>query len=620
MVEAANTLSVLIILFPLAGTLSSLLLGRWLKGAGCGVVSTSMAFFSFIAALALALGGAPFRGEGVHVDLFHWIVAGNFAVDFSLLLDKLSVVMAMVVSGVGAFIHLYATWYMKDDPGARRFFGEFSLFLLSMLILVTGSNFLMLFLGWEGVGLCSYLLIGFWHQKESAARAANKAFIVNRIGDLSFILGVSLIFAKFGELGYREVFERAPQVFETGDPLVLAITLLLLGGALGKSAQLPLHTWLPDAMEGPTPVSALIHAATMVTAGVYMLVRCNVLLTLSPVTMTVVSAIGLLTALYAGTVAIVQTDMKRILAYSTISQLGFMFLAVGLGAFSTGIFHLYNHAFFKALLFLVAGVAIHASNEEQNIFKMSSIRKQPLTRGTLLFGGLALAGIFPFSGFFSKEGILDAAVADGKYLIWFGALLAAFITSLYTFRLYYVLVNRKTRDEHHHGMGKPAGITLTVLAIMSLIAGVLGLAFGWFDHLMHGVHGPHAPHVGFMTILALFVALLGVYIAYLLWGRGSELPEILGEVFGGLRRFLFRGYYFDELYDYLFVRPVGFLGKFVWRGGDLGIIDGFLNGMARSFVGIGSASRRLQAGLISFYVFGMLIGLLIAVLLLTAVG
>jgi NADH-quinone oxidoreductase subunit L len=620
MVEAANTLSVLIVLFPLAGALSSLLLGRWLKGAGCGVVSTSMAFFSFVAAVLLAAGGAPFRGEGVQVDLFHWIVAGNFSVDFSLLLDKLSVVMAMVVAGVGAFIHLYATWYMKDDPGARRFFGQFSLFLLSMLVLVTGSNFLMLFLGWEGVGLCSYLLIGFWHHKDSAARAANKAFIVNRVGDLSFILGVALIFAKFGELGYREVFEQAPHMFETGDPLMVAITLLLLGGALGKSAQLPLHTWLPDAMEGPTPVSALIHAATMVTAGVYMLVRCNALLALSPLTMTVVTAIGLLTALYAGTVAIVQTDMKRVLAYSTISQLGFMFLAVGLGAFSTGIFHLANHAFFKALLFLVAGVAIHASNEEPNIFKMSSIRPQFLTRNTLLFGGLALAGIFPFSGFFSKEGILDAALADGKHLVWFGALVAAFITSLYTFRLYFVLLNRKSDDDHHHGMGKPAGITLSVLAVMSLIAGILGLALGWFDHLMHGIHGPHAPHIGFMTILALLVSVFGVYIAYLLWGRGSELPEILSEVFGGLKRFLFKGYYFDELYDYVFVRPANFLAKAVWRGGDLGIIDGFLNGMARCFVGIGSATRRLQAGLISFYVLGMLVGLLAAVFLLTTMS
>jgi len=402
--------------------------------------------------------------------------------------------------------------------------------------------------------------------------------------------------------------------------MVLAITLLLLGGALGKSAQLPLHTWLPDAMEGPTPVSALIHAATMVTAGVYMLVRCNALLVLSPVTMTVIAAIGLLTALYAGSVAIVQTDMKRILAYSTISQLGFMFLAVGLGAFSTGIFHLYNHAFFKALLFLVAGVAIHASNDEKNIFKMASIRPQFLTRATLLFGGLALAGIFPFSGFFSKEGILEAALADGKYLIWFGALVAAFITSLYSFRLFFVLLNRKSSDDHHHGMGKPAGVTLSVLAIMSLIAGVLGLAFGWFDHLTHGIHGPHPPHIGFMTFLALFVSALGVYVSYLLWGRGSEIPEIVGEIFGGLKRFLFKGYYFDELYDFLFVRPANFLAKLVWRGGDIGIIDGVLNGLARCFVGIGSMTRRLQAGLISFYVFGMLVGLLAAVLLLTSIS
>jgi NADH-quinone oxidoreductase subunit L len=422
-------------LIPLWPLLGSLINGLWRRHLSetsvayiaCGAVGLSF-FCSLIAFFALF--SLPSQGRALEVVIYQWVTSGDFQAAMGFLLDPLSMVMILVVTGVGLLIHIYSIGYMHGEAGFQRYFAYLNLFIFSMLLLVMGNNFLLMFLGWEGVGLCSYLLIGFWFTRQAAADAGKKAFIVNRVGDFGFILGVFLIFSTFGSIQFSEVFGNATQRLVPGGAVATAIALLLFLGATGKSAQIPLYVWLPDAMEGPTPVSALIHAATMVTAGVYMVARCSVLYLLAPGAMVVVLIVGLLTALMAASIALVQTDIKRVLAYSTISQLGYMFVACGVGAFTTGIFHLATHACFKALLFLGAGSVIHALDGEQDIRRMGGLKEHmPITYMTFLVASLAIAGVFPFAGFFSKDEILWAALTEGNFLVWLLAAIVAVMTS-----------------------------------------------------------------------------------------------------------------------------------------------------------------------------------------------
>ncbi|HWP35224.1 MAG TPA: NADH-quinone oxidoreductase subunit L, partial [Thermodesulfobacteriota bacterium] len=478
---------------PLAGFLvNGLLAGRLPKGA-VGVVACGSVGAAFVLAL-LALGDLlelPPGARAIEEVAFTWIAAGPFRADFGLLLDPLSATMVLVVTGVGFLIHVYSTAYMADEPGYGRYFAYLNLFTFAMLLLVLANNYLLLFVGWEGVGLCSYLLIGYWYERPAAARAGLKAFIVNRIGDVGFALGVMLVFALFGSLAYSEVLPRAADVLSHGT--ALAVALLLFVGAIGKSAQVPLYVWLPDAMEGPTPVSALIHAATMVTAGVYMVARSSPIYVLAPEAMAAVAVVGAVTALFAASIGLAQTDIKRVLAYSTVSQLGYMFLAAGVGAFAAAIFHLVTHAFFKALLFLGAGSVIHALGGEQDLRKMGGLRPQlPLTYATVLIGTLAIAGFPPLAGFFSKDAILAAAFGAGPLgrALWAVGLVTAGLTAFYMFRLLFLAFHGRPRPSpealaHLHEAPAPMAVPLVALAVGSALAGFLGVphALGGSDGL-----------------------------------------------------------------------------------------------------------------------------------------
>ncbi|MCL6432428.1 MAG: NADH-quinone oxidoreductase subunit L, partial [Anaerolineae bacterium] len=473
----------LVLVFPLAGVLINAFFGYRLGRRACGALATVAVALSFLWGVGVLAGllSRPAEAREVHLALWDWVVAGDLHVGLSLLVDPLSVVMLLVVTGVGALIHLYSNGYMREDPDYARFFTYLNLFIVGMLLLVLADNFLLLYLGWEAVGLCSYLLIGFWYQKKSAADAGKKAFIVNRVGDFGFALGIMLIFATFGTLGFREVFERAPVMLQAGGAVATAITLLLFTGAVGKSAQIPLYVWLPDAMEGPTPVSALIHAATMVTAGVYMVARTHVLFALAPFSSAVVAAIGTLTAIYAASIALVQTDIKRVLAYSTISQLGYMFLAVGVGAYAAGIFHLTTHAFFKALLFLGAGSVIHALGGEQDMRRMGGLfGKLRVTGTTFVVAWLAISGIPPLSGFFSKDEILAAAYHSGNVLLWLLGLITAGLTAFYMSRAVFMTFfgdSRVSPEAAHHLHESPPTMTLP-LAALAVLAAVASLLAG----------------------------------------------------------------------------------------------------------------------------------------------
>jgi len=473
----------LIPFLPFAAFLITLLFGRWwIKGAShwLSILAMAGSFGLSIRAFLETRG----MEEPVVLDLWRWFGVGNFKVPVSLQIDQLSAVMLLVVSGIGLLIFIYSRGYMRGDSGYYRFFAFMSLFAFSMLTLVLAGNYLLLFFGWEAVGLCSYYLIGFFYHKPEAAAAGKKAFIVNRIGDLGFGLGVVLIFTTFGTLDYVGVFEQVG-AGEAGSGVLMAIALLLFMGAMGKSAQFPLHVWLPDAMEGPTPVSALIHAATMVTAGVYLVARSAMIFASVPAALIVVGAIGTFTAIFAAIIGICQKDIKKVLAYSTVSQLGYMFMALGVGAWAVAIFHLMTHAFFKALLFLGAGSVIHSLGGEQDMDKMGGLRKRiPATYLTLAAGALALSGILPFAGFWSKDEILGSAWRDGKYVFWVVGLIAAFITAFYTFRLIFMTFFGKPRmdaktQKHVHESPWSMVVPLTVLAVGSLLAGFLGLPADW---------------------------------------------------------------------------------------------------------------------------------------------
>ncbi|MBI4259004.1 MAG: NADH-quinone oxidoreductase subunit L [Actinobacteria bacterium] len=557
------------------------------------------------------------------VEVYRWIASGSFEVPVQLRVDPLSVVMALTVSGVGALIHVYSVGYMHGDPRYARFFAYLNLFVFFMLTLVLADNFLLMFVGWEGVGLCSYLLIGFWFERPAAADAAKKAFIVTRIGDTAMLIGIALIFVHVGSLGFGDVFGHRAISGTTAT----IVALLLFAGAVGKSAQVPLHTWLPDAMEGPTPVSALIHAATMVTAGVYLVVRTHPIFEASDVALTVVLVVGLVTAIYAGTAALAQDDFKRVLAYSTISQLGYMFFAAGMGAYAAAIFLLVAHAFFKAVMFLGAGSVMHGLHDETDVTRMGGLRRaMPLTFATFVLGWLAISGIPPFSGFFAKDQILAVANETGRTLAWIAALAGAFLTALYMSRLAFLAFFGEPRHEHRPHESPPAmTVPMLVLGGLALVGGVLGLTAtgGLLPRFLEPVSGgPHEAHGGLpewaLIAISVATALLGIALAWYVYGSGRFDWAALRVRFAGGKRFLERGWYLDDAYGAVLVTPGKAVSAFSAYVVDQRVVDGAVNGMGRLFATLAAAGRRVQTGYVRNYALAFLLGV-VAILLYVAV-
>ncbi|MBW2308641.1 MAG: NADH-quinone oxidoreductase subunit L [Deltaproteobacteria bacterium] len=628
--------------FPLCGVIINGLVGVRFPRRVIGPVACAAIGLSFLVScgIMIQLVGLPPEQRVLEQVVFTWLESGSLKVSAGFMVDPLSAVMMLVVSGVSFLIHIYSIGYMWDNeygtPGYRRFFVYLNLFVMFMLILVSANNFLMMFIGWEGVGLCSYLLIGFEHLRKAASDAGKKAFVVNRVGDFGFLLGMMLIFAVFGSLDFSVVLAEAPHKFAVGAAIPTAITLLLFVGATGKSAQIPLYTWLPDAMEGPTPVSALIHAATMVTAGVYMVSRASTLFLMAPVSMTVVAVIGAATAIYAASIGLVQNDIKRVLAYSTISQLGYMFLACGVGAFAVGIFHLMTHAFFKACLFLCAGSVMHATSGELDMRKMGGLREHlPVTYWTYLVSALAIAGIFPFSGFFSKDEILWESLTGpyGHVLLWVIGVTAALMTAFYMFRTVYMTFHGEERY-HHHGIHLHHEIPimnyiLIILAFLATFGGLVGLPLieggnkiGEFLHPVVSGHGlpavaeaeKHYPHlVEFLFMLiSLAVAGVGIYTAYRMYRVEPELPERTANRFPHIYQMLFNKYKVDEAYDVLFVNSTKGLSNFFWRIFDTRLIDSLcVEGSAFMVRGFGIVLRQIQTGYVQNYALSIVVGVVL---------
>ena len=626
-------LTLLIPALPLAGFLLVALNVKRLSHGVASFIACGSVLLSFIAAVTIfsQLLGFPEGSRLITVHLFSWIKAGNFDASMALLIDPLTSIFLLIITGVGFLIHVYSIGYMHDDAGFNRFFSYLNLFVFFMLLLVMGSNYLVMFIGWEGVGLCSYLLIGFWFKNQAYNDAANKAFIMNRIGDLGLLLGIFLIFINFRSLNFTDVASMAPAAASTG--MLTTITILLFIGAMGKSAQIPLYTWLPDAMAGPTPVSALIHAATMVTAGIYMIARNNVLYTLSPISMNLVMIVGLATALFAATIALKQNDIKKVLAYSTVSQLGLMFLALGLGAFTAGIFHMATHAFFKALLFLGAGSVIHALSGEQDMRSMGGLRKYlPVTFATFLIGVLAISGIPPFAGFFSKDEILANAYAHNP-ILWGVALLASLLTVFYMFRLLYLTFFGDVRASHHvmshiHESPKSITVPLICLGVLSLVGGFIGVpeALGgshWLNEYLSPVFAQaatlseshhHLDHSTEYTLMAVVIGftVLVIIAAYVKYVKRKHVPVADAQL-SGPSKILANKYYIDEIYNTLIVKPLYWLSNvldvFVERMG----IDFIVNIFGSSVPEGGKITRLTQSGSIGYYIFLMVIGIVLIV-------
>jgi len=622
----------LIPLLPLIGFLIIGIFGKQLSKGIVGAIACGSILGSFLIALAVFFQVKSSESHSITITLFDWISSGKLHVAFSFLIDPLSALFLLIITGVGFLIHVYSVGYMHEDEGFSRFFAYLNLFVFFMLILVMGSNYLLMFVGWEGVGLCSYLLIGFWFKNTAYNNAAKKAFILNRIGDLGFLLGILLIFITFGSISYAEVFSQA-KFLGVDKPVITTITLLLFVGAMGKSAQIPLYTWLPDAMAGPTPVSALIHAATMVTAGIYMIARSNILYTLAPVSLEVVAVVGVITSLFAASIGLFQNDIKKVLAYSTVSQLGLMFLALGVGAYSTGVFHVMTHAFFKALLFLGAGSVIHAMSGEQDIRNMGGLKKHlPVTYMTFLLGTLAISGIFPFAGFFSKDEILAHTFEHNKVL-WVLASLASAMTAFYMFRLFYLTFFgnfRGTKEQEHHLHESPKSMTipLIVLAVLSVVGGFIGVPEIFHaPHLLEGFLAPvfadsemktlptHMNEGTELTliILALAIAIAMIYFAYDRYVKKENLPADEDEEINPAQKLVYNKYYIDEFYNAVITKPVDWLSDKFYRFMELRFVDAIVNGIGTS-VNWGSRTLRLiQTGSIELYLLIMVLG--IAVLL-----
>ena len=610
-----------ILLFPLAGfiflswygnRISKIMVGS----IGCGAVGAS--FLTSLVALSNLLFLPAEERVGKVQVLYQWISSGNFKLDLAILVDPLSVFMFLIVTGVGFVIHIYSIGYMHDDPEYARFFSYLNLFIFSMLVLVAAADFFFLIVGWALVGLASYLLIGFYKEKTSAVLAARKAFVMNVIGDVGMVIAAFVIFESFGTLNFIEVFAAAPGTFRINDDQILLITLLLLVGAFAKSAQLPLHTWLPDAMEGPTPVSALIHAATMVTAGVYLIARCHVLYELAPFTMYLIATVGVLTAIFAGTMGMLQYDIKRVIAYSTMSQLGYMFLAMGIGVYSLGMFHLMTHAFFKALLFLAAGSVIHAMDGEQDIRKMGGLRKvMPLTHATFLIGALALAGFPLTSGYFSKEAIILSSYHEdmGNFIFWAIALITAGMTAFYIFRVYFSTFIGETRspDAHPHESPTTMVLPLIILAVFALGGGLLSPLVDGFLAPVFGREAHHF-HDGFLETIALIAGIGGIATAALVYQVSKDRIELIKEALAPLYDLVFHKYYIDEIYDLLIVNPTKAIGAFMEEKAEKQGID-----FAVDEVGfqVKEVSRRIsfwQSGRIRSYALNMVAGMVIILL------
>ena len=634
-----TSLLILIPLLPLIGFLINGIGFRHVPKSLVGIIGSAGPIIAFM--LSCYAFGAFRAGDNapVVVQLFDWITVGQLNIAFSFQIDQLSLLMLLIVTGVGSLIHIYSIGYMSHDAAFGKFFAFLNLFLFFMLLLVMGSNYVIMFIGWEGVGLCSYLLIGFWNKVTSYNNAARKAFIMNRIGDLGFLLGIFLIIQTFGTVEYLQVFEQAAGM-SVGNATLGAITLLLFVGAMGKSAQIPLYTWLPDAMAGPTPVSALIHAATMVTAGIYMVVRSNVLYALAPDTLEIVGIIGLVTALMAASIGLFQNDIKKVLAYSTVSQLGYMFMALGVAAYSSAMFHVITHAFFKALLFLGAGSVIHAMSDEQDIRNMGGLRKKlPVTFLTFLIATIAISGIPPFAGFFSKDEIL-AHVYEHNKLMWILGVLGSIMTSFYMFRLLFLTFFgdfRGTHEQAHHLHESPASMTvpLAVLAVLSVVGGFMNVPHVLGGHsalatfmepLFEGAkranpalfeHG-HLDHSTEYMLMGTSVvaALIAMGAAYALFISRKAVPAADGQEVG-LQKVIYNKYYIDELYDAVFVNPMRKLSDALYSFGEF-IVDGAAKGTGALVKFSAGQLRQMQTGETGFYVFAMVVG--IAALLLWNFG
>jgi NADH-quinone oxidoreductase subunit L len=628
----------LTILLPFLGFLINGLLGRKIKnekiigiiGSGTIVISFLIVLGAFFQTLAL-----PVEQRQTIVNLFTWLQAGGLNINIAYQVDQLSLVMALIVTGVGFIIHIYSIGYMHGDKSFGRFFAYMNLFIFAMMNLILGDNFVLLFLGWEGVGLCSYLLIGFWYdrkfEKSTTSDAAKKAFIVNRIGDFGFLLGMFLIYLTFGSLNFNDVFSHASAISIPVSTMNF-IAVFLFIGATGKSAQIPLFVWLPDAMAGPTPVSALIHAATMVTAGVYMVARCSIIFASAPDILTVVAVVGVLTAIFAATIGLVQNDIKKILAYSTISQLGYMFLAMGVGAFSSGIFHVMTHAFFKALLFLGAGSIIHAMHDEQNIQNYGGLKKyMPKTFITFIIAALAISGIPPLSGFFSKDGILWYAFANGNILYWLIGTITALLTAFYMFRLVYLTFYGKEKfgqDKHPHESPNVMTIPLIILAVLSVIGGFIGipeifsgehgnLFENWLEPIFSNANaklaafGIQSSSTEFLLMAVTIAGAVGsIFYARYLYLQKTRLPAVYSKKFKGLYNLLLNKYFVDEAYDAAVVNPiVRGSDKILWKITDNKIIDGVVNGTASLIEVISKNIRKLENGIAQVYAVIMLLGI-----------
>lgn len=624
-----------IVFLPLLGFLIAGLFGKKIGDRASEVVTTSFLFVACLLAW-IAFFSVGFGDHDTRVQVMKWIYVGDLKVDWAFRIDTMTVIMLIVVTTVSSLVHLYSIGYMHEDPSRPRFFAYLSLFTFAMLMLVTADNLLQLFFGWEGVGLASYLLIGFWYEKPSANAAAMKAFVVNRVGDFGFMLGIFAIFVMTGSIAFEEVFAAAPGLagktitflgHHWDAPTVIA--LLLFVGACGKSAQFLLHTWLPDAMEGPTPVSALIHAATMVTAGVFMVARMSPIFELSQTALNVVMLVGATTAFFAATVGLVQNDIKKVIAYSTCSQLGYMFVAMGAGAYSIGMFHLLTHAFFKALLFLGAGSVIHAMHHEQDMRHMGGLRKKiPFTYWTMVIGTLAITG-FPFlAGYYSKDAIIEAAYASHNYFRTYGywmTVIAAALTAFYSWRLIFLTFFGHPHDHHHYEAAHESPLVMTIpLAVLSLGAIFAGWAFhgifvgeGVHDFFRHSIfmgaenHILHAMHEipGWAAFAPTVMMVVGSLIAYWFYIVNPKIPPALAKSQDALYQFLLNKWYFDEIYNFLFVRPALWLGRTLWKRGDGTIIDGLgPDGVSARVLDITRGVVRLQTGYLYHYAFVMLIG------------
>lgn len=618
----------LIVLFPLIGFLINGLGRNILPKSVVGFIGSLTILLSFGLSLGVFFELNSSDVKSFTIPLFDWISAGSLLIPFSFLVDPLSALMLLIVTGIGFLIHVYSVGYMHHDAGFNKFFSYLNLFIFFMLLLVLGSNYVIMFIGWEGVGLCSYLLIGFWFTNVSYASAAKKAFVMNRIGDLGFLVAIFVMFATFGSVEFGQIFPQAAKM-ASGDNMLILITALLFVGAIGKSAQIPLFTWLPDAMAGPTPVSALIHAATMVTAGIYMIARSNILFTLAPETLAAVAFIGIATAILAALIAITQTDIKKVLAYSTVSQLGYMFLGLGVGAYTGAFFHVITHAFFKALLFLGAGSVIHAMSNEQDMRNMGSLKsKLPVTFLTMMVGTIAIAGLPPFSGFFSKDEILAHAFQHNQFL-WVAGVIGAILTAFYMFRMMFLTFYgsyRGTQEQQHHLHESPKSMTvpLIILAILAAVGGFINvpevLGGGhWLANFLSPVFADSASKAGVLTLdhstefalmaVSVACALAAAIFAYFRYVKRAHVPVSDSTPRPALANASYNKFYVDEIYRAVFTRPLDGLSNFFYRVVDKSGIDGIVNGFGSGATESSKGFRLLQSGNTGFYIFMMVAGI-----------